>query len=307
MTNNFQFSDDNKRYHTLAYHNKVTYGVKIFKATVDARCSCPNIDGSKGTGGCIFCDKSAGSALSVEEQFAAEKARIREKYPRAEILLYYGYHTNTYCTARRLKELLSEAERLGAFGASIATRPDCIDAEKARILAEFPLPLTVELGLQTVHDVTAQRINRCHTFAEFLSAFELLKELGIRVCVHIMNGLPGEDREMMLETARTVGRLHPNGVKIHLTHVLKGTRLCDMYRSGEYAPLGKDEYIDTVVRQLELLPADIVIERITGDGDKKLLAAPLWSMDKISVLGGVDKRMEELNTVQGKESEWRHQ
>lgn len=300
--NYFKFSDDNKRYHTLAYHNKVMYGEKIFKATVDAYCSCPNIDGSKGLGGCIFCGGSSGSALSIEEQFAAEKARIYEKHLGAKILLYYGFHTNTYCTDARLKELLNKAESLGAFGVSIATRPDCIDNEKARILSECPFPLTVELGLQTIHDETALRINRCHTFSEFRNAFELLKRYGIRVCVHIINGLPGETYDMMLETAREVGKLCPDGIKIHLMHVLKGTKLWELYNAGEYTPLEKNEYIEIVVKQLEFIPAETVIERLTGDGDKRLLAAPLWSKDKISVLGGIDKRLEEVDTFQGRKS-----
>ncbi len=303
--NPFPFSDDNKRYHTLSYHNRHTYGKRIFKAVIDAGFTCPNIDGTRGLGGCIFCDGGSGyftasNRLSVREQYLLEEKRIREKYPTAGIIAYFQAHSNTYCTPERLKAVLLEAVGCGAEGISIATRADCIDEEKAELIASLPVPVTVELGLQTVSDETAARINRCHSFAEFLEGYRLLKNKKIRVCVHIIDGLPGENRENMLETAKVLGKLRPDGVKIHLLHVIRGTRLCGMYESGEYMPLEKAEYIDTVIGQLELLPPETVIERITGDGDKKKLAAPLWSADKISVLGGIDKRMAELGTYQGR-------
>lgn len=298
--NTFPYSDDNKRYHTLAYHNKVTYGGRVYKATVDAGLSCPNADGCKGRGGCIFCAQVPRDIRTIAEQFAAETERIRAKCPSAKILLYYGLHSNTYCSPKRLSELLGEAESLGAFAVSVATRADCLDEEKARILGEFSLPLTVELGLQTVHDCTAALINRGHNYADFLRGYELLKAHNIRVCVHIINGLPGETREMMLETASALGKIRPDGVKIHSMHVLRGTQLFEMYQKGDYSPMEKDEYIDITARQLELLPPETVIERVTGDGDKKLLAAPFWSMDKISVFGGLDKRMADSDTYQGR-------
>ncbi len=292
--NSFPYSNDNKRYRTLVYHNLQTYGGRVFKATVDAGLSCPN------AGGCVFCIQNAFDTRTIEDQFAAEKARILAKCPSAKILLYYGLRTNTNCSPERLSEMLCEAERLGAFAVSLATRPDCLDADKARILAECPLPLTVELGLQTIHDSTAALINRGHTYADFLCGYELLKRHNIRACVHIINGLPNETREMMLDTARALGKLRPDGVKIHSMHVLRGTELYEMYQSGAYTPIEKDEYIDIVARQLELLPPETVIERVTGDGDKSLLAAPQWSRDKISVLGGIDKRLADLDTYQGR-------
>lgn len=300
MKNYFPYSDDNKRYHTLAYHNKTIYGCRVFKATVDAGLTCPNADGSKGSGGCVFCAQTPPDRRSISEQFTAEKSRILAKYPDAKIMMYYGMRTNTYCGADHLEKMLAEALSCGAFAVSLATRPDCLDEKKARILAELPLPLTVELGLQTVHDSTAALIRRGHSFGDFLRCYEMLRRMNVRVCVHIIDGLPGEDREMMLETAKTLGRLRPDGVKIHSLHILRGTELFCAYQNGEYAPLEMDEYIETAVRQLELLPPETVIERITGDGDKSLLAAPLWSMDKIAVLGGIDRRMTELNTFQGR-------
>lgn len=291
--NPFPYSDDNKRYHTLAYYNQKTYGGRVCKATVDAGLSCPN-------GGCVFCAQTAPDTRTVDEQFAAEKTRILKKFPSAKTLLYYGLRTNTNCSPGRLRQMLRDAERLGAFAVSIATRPDCLDDEKTRILAECPLPLTVELGLQTIHDETAALIERGHTYADFRRGYELPKKYNIRVCVHIINGLPNETAEMMLGTARELGKLRPDGVKIHSMHVLRGTGLYEMYKNGQYSPMTKDAYIDITVRQLELLPPETVIERVTGDGDKSLLAAPQWSSDKISVLGGIDKRLAELDTFQGR-------
>lgn len=291
--NPFPYSDDNKRYHTLAYHNRVTYGGRVYKATLDAHLPCPN------SGGCIYC-ASARDLRTLSEQWNAEVTRIREKDANAKICAYFGVGTNTNCPPETLSELLQTARELGAFSVSIATRADCLDEQKAQILAEFPLPLTVELGLQTIHDQTAELINRGHTFEDFLRGFELLKNHNIRACVHIINGLPGETPEMMLETARTLGKLRPDGVKIHSLHVLRGTRLFEQYQRGEITLLTREEYIDITARQLELLPPETVIERVTGDGDKSLLAAPKWSADKIAVLGGLDKRLAELDTYQGR-------
>ena len=293
MTSKFKYSDDNKRYHTLYYHNFHEYGCRVFKATVDAGLSCPH-------GRCAFCAEIPFDNRSIEEQFDAEKQRIHAKYPNAKILMYYGIRTNTFCKSEYLSEMLKKAREYGAFAVSVATRPDCLDEERAGILAGSPLPLTVELGLQTIHDKTARLINRGDTFEGFLRAYELIKQHNIRVCVHIIDGLPKETEDMMLETARVVGKLHPDGVKIHSLHVLKGTAMSELYARGEYTPLTRDEYIDIVVKQLELLPPETVIERVTGDGDKSLLEAPMWSKDKIAVLGGIDKRMADLDTFQGR-------
>lgn len=296
--NPFPFSDDNKRYHTLAYHNKHTFGGRVYKATLDAHMTCPNM----ASGGCIYC-KDTFSERSVEEQWNSECSRIRAKDDNAKICAYFGVHTNTFCSPEKLSKLLATAKELGAFSVSLATRADCLDETKARILGEFPLPLTVELGLQTVHDTTAELINRGHTFEDFVRGYALLKEHNIRVCVHIINGLPRETPEMMLQTARVLGKLRPDGVKIHSLHVLRGTRLFELYQNGDHTPLTRDEYIDITAHQLELLPPETVIERVTGDGDKTLLAAPDWSADKIAVLGGLDKKMADMDTYQGKSLE----
>lgn len=301
----FSCTDDNKRYHTLSYHNRHVYGCKVHKAAIDAGFTCPNVDGSKGVGGCIYCRGGSGyftkdSAVSVAEQFGAEEKRIRAKHPDALITAYFQANSNTYADAERLEKVFREAVAAGAHSLAVATRADCIDGEKAALLSSLGVPVTVELGLQTIHDSTAVKINRCHTTEEFLCGYRLLKAHGLRVCVHIINGLPSEDVPMMLETAQALGKLRPDGVKIHLMHVIDGTALAEMYRRGEYQPMEKQDYIDTVVKQLELLPPETVIERLTGDGDKSTLLAPLWSRDKISILGSIDKRMAELDTWQGR-------
>lgn len=307
----FPFSDDNKRYHTLSYHNKTIYGAKAYKAVIEAGFTCPNIDGTKGRGGCIYCrsgsgyftQKLSGSLYdSVYGQLCAEKRRIYEKHPDSKIIAYFQSNTNTYAPVAELCKAYSAALDFGADGISIGTRADCLDDEIIGLLCEIneKTRLTVELGLQTVHDRTAQIINRCYSFDEFLSGYNRLKASGIRTCLHIINGLPQESEEDMLATAKTVGALCPDGLKIHLLHINSGTALEKLYSDGKYAPMEKDEYIDIVVRQLEYIPQETVIERLTGDGDRRYLVAPLWSRDKISVLGGIDKLQRERDSYQGK-------
>ena len=304
--NPFPYSFDNKRYHTLAYHNRIL-NCKTQKAIIDAGLSCPNIDGTCGTGGCIFCDGGSGyfaqdGKLSVTEQLELETARIRKKTPEAGIVAYFQVHTNTYGPIEKLKSLYCEALSGDICGISIATRPDCLSDEVLDLLSEInrQKPLTVELGLQSVLDSTAETINRGYPYAVFEENFLKLKRRGIRVCVHIIDGLPGEQQADMIYTAKTLGMLKPDAVKIHLLHVIRGTRLAALFEKEEYTPMTFDDYVDTVVRQLELLPPTTVIERITGDGDKNKLLAPLWSRDKIRVLGTIDKEMALRNTWQGR-------
>lgn len=308
MKNPFPYSCDNKRYHTLAYYNKKKYGCRIFKAVIDAGFSCPNKDGSKGVSGCIFCDGGSGyftadSTVPVTIQAENEIKRIHKKNPGAKAIAYFQANTNTYASVRILKEIYSQILDIPFItGISIATRADCLPDDTLCYLSELAekTDLTVELGMQTIHDPTLKIINRGYDHKEFLSGYFRLRELGIRTCLHIINGLPGETHEMMLETAKAVGLMRPDAVKIQLLHVIKGTKLENMYNSGQFRTLKKDEYIRIVTSQLEYLPPETVIERITGDGDKNKLVAPLWSKDKISVLGGIDKLQAELNSFQGK-------
>ena len=300
----FIYSDDNKRYHTLYYHNKHTYGRRVVKAVIDAGFTCPNIDGTKSHGGCIFCSGGSGyfttePSVPITKQIQLEKQRILSKYPDALIIAYFQAHTNTYADIKTLESRYREAINAGVAGLSIATRTDCIDREKIELIKSLGVPVTVELGLQSIYDRTTHNMNCCHSSSSFLSAMFLLRKNCIRTCVHIIDGLPGETPEMMLKTAESLGKQRPDAVKIHLLHVIKDTFLHNMYEKGEYTPMSKEEYIDTVAKQLEYLPPETVIERVTGDGDKRTLVAPMWSADKISVLGGIDKRMAELDIYQG--------
>ena len=308
--NPFRYSDDNKRYHTLNYYNKTGFTGKVFKAVIDAGFSCPNKDGTKGTGGCIYCMSGSGYFTkktdgeiydNVKRQLAAEKERIYKKHPDSLITAYFQANTNTYAPVATLKEAYTAALDFGVHGISIGTRADCLPDDVIALLSQINnrTHLTVELGLQTVHDKTAQIINRCYTYDEFLTGYRKLKNAGIRTCLHLIDGLPGETKADMLETAKEVARLHPDAVKIHLLHVNRNTALEQIYLSGNYSPLTRDEYIDIVISQLEYLPADIVIERITGDADKRCLVAPLWSADKTAVLGGIDRQMKLRDTYQG--------
>lgn len=304
----FRFSDDNKRYHTLNYYLRHKFGRKIFKAVIDCGMTCPNIDGTKGKGGCIFCDGGSGyftsPSLSVREQVLAEKERIERKSGEGvPFIAYFQANTNTYAPADKLRAIYEEALTVdGVCGISIGTRADCLSDEVLELLSELSekTALTVELGMQTAHDDTLRLINRCCTHEEFLAGYQKLKARNIRTCLHIINGLPGETPDMMLSTALEAARMRPDAVKLQMLHVIKGTALEQMWRAGEVPLLTKEEYIDAIVRQLEVLPPETVIERITGDGDKSKLLAPMWSADKISVLGGIDKHLAELDTYQGR-------
>lgn len=303
----FRYSLDNKRYHTLNYHFRTVYGEKLYKAVIDCGFTCPNIDGAKGVGGCIFCDGGSGyftdGTLGIREQLVKEYTRISAKYGDVPVIVYFQANTNTYAPAEKLRGLFfSVLDFPNVRGISIGTRADCLPDDVLDLLSELnsKTMLTVELGMQTVHEETIMRINRCCSHEEFVRGYNRLKCRGIRTCLHIINGLPCETTDMMIETARQTAQLAPDGVKIQMLHVIRGTRLAEEYAGGGIELLSRDEYIDTVVRQLELLPPETVIERITGDGDKRKLIAPMWSADKIAVLGGIDKRLAELDTWQGR-------
>ncbi len=305
--NPFPYSNDNKRYKSLAYENS-RRGLKVYKAVIDAGLSCPNIDGTKGTGGCIYCDGGSGyftasPAVPINKQLADELIRIRKKVPDAKAVAYFQAHSNTYAPLAVLQKMFETTlSHEGVCGLAVATRADCLSPDVLDYLAElnFRTNLTVELGLQTAFDETAAKINRCHSLADFRQGYSALKSRGIRVTVHIINGLPDETEDMMTETARVLGKMRPDGVKIHLLHVINGTCLHDMLKRGQYIPMSLESYTNTVVRQLEVLPPETTIERLTGDGDRRTLVAPLWSRDKLRVLGTIDKLMAERNTWQGR-------
>lgn len=306
--NPFEYSSDNKRYQTYSYYLKKRFGKKVMKIPLNVDLGCPNRDGTKGCGGCKFCSAQKSGEFAgdpqddILTQFAKVRERMAQKWSQGLYIPYFQAGSNTYAPVERLREMYETALSVeNCAGLSIATRADCIDEQKAELLGEIAKRtyLTVELGLQTVHDETALAMNRCHTFADFLKGYELLRKNGVNVCVHIINGLPGETHEMMLETARQLSRLELHSIKIHLLHVLKGTQLAEMYERGEFEVMGLEEYVETVCDQIELLPKELIIQRVTGDGAKDELVAPLWSLKKFCVMNEIDKELGRRNSYQG--------
>lgn len=310
-SNPFVHSDSNKRYYTYDYYLKKTFGGKCAKIPLDAGFTCPNIDGRCGVGGCIYCssrgsgDFAEGRGLSVTEQYRITREKLSSKWSTERCIPYFQAHTNTYAPTAHLRELFEEALSLpGAVGLNVATRADCLEDETVAYLAELAerTVLTVELGLQSTNDDTARRINRGHTYADFLEGYQRLRAASgkIGIGVHLIFGLPGEDDETMLTSVREVARLRPDQVKLHLLHVLRSSSLGAMYERGEYCPMERDHYIDIVTRALTLLPPDTVVARLTGDGMADDLLAPDWSRKKVSVINDIDKRLYKLDLWQGK-------
>ena len=309
----FPFSDTNKRYHTYDYYLRHRYGGKCVKITLDGGFTCPNIDGRCGHEGCIYCSSRGGgdftlAGLSIREQYERQREILSRKWETVRCIPYLQANTNTYAPPERLRRVYGEVLSLhDAVAFHIATRADCLGDEVLAVLREVSerIDLTVELGLQSVHDKTAAIIRRGHDFAAFCRGYQALRDAvpEARIAVHLIDGLPGEDEAMMLESARRVADLGVDEVKIHLLHILRDTELCRMYEAGEYTPLEREDYVRILVGQLELLPPTTVVSRVTGDGDRRTLVAPLYSTDKFSVMNAIDREMARLGTYQGKK--WR--
>lgn len=308
----FQYSLDNKRYHTLNYHYKEKYHCKVIKVSLNAGFTCPNIDGKVGYGGCIYCSKSGSGdfggdiSKSLSEQFDEIKEKLSKKWPRGKYIAYFQAHTNTYAPLSVLKEKYeSVLKKDNVIGIAIATRPDAIEDEVLDYLEELNknTDVTVELGLQTIHEDTAKLINRCHSLNQFEEMVKKLRKRNIEVVVHIINGLPYETKEMMIETVKYLNHLDINGIKIHMLNIVKDTPLATLYQEKKFKVLSKEEYIDIVIQQLEYLRPEIVIHRITSDPDPKNLIEPAWLIKKFCVLNDIDKEMKKRNTYQGKKLE----
>lgn len=287
-------------FHTIATYLKKQFGYRIKKLSLDAGFTCPNRDGSKGVGGCIFCseDGSGYYASTIPEQITL----LSSKWSAGKYIAYFQNHTNTYAPVKRLRSLYEEALCYpDVVGLSIATRPDCLSNEILDLLEELNQKtcLWIELGLQTMHDSTRNRLNCGYTLSDFDEAMKELKKRDIKTVVHLILGLPWETKKDMLASVNYVGKLHPFGVKLHLLHVLKNTKLADFYPT-EFRTLEKEEYIHLVVDALEQLPQDVTIHRITGDAPASDLIAPLWSIDKHSILNGVQKEFKCRKSFQGK-------
>ncbi len=297
-------------YYSLNEYLKNTFGEKVYKISLNGGMTCPNRDGTLDSRGCIFCSKggsgefSADALLPISEQLEQAKRRIREKTDCKRFIAYFQPFTNTYAEVEYLRRIFTEAIALEDIAAlSIATRPDCLGEDVLALLSELNQikPVWVELGLQTIHKKTAEYIRRSYPLEKFDCAAKRLRELGINVITHLIIGLPGESREMLLDSVRYAGE-RSNGVKLQLLHVLKDTDLCSDYLAGKFDVLSIEEYIELLCDCVEALPKNVVIHRLTGDGDKRLLVAPMWSADKKRVLNAINKAFRERNVTQGRNS-----
>lgn len=298
-----------KPYHSLDYMLKERFGEKVYKVTLNGGMSCPNRDGTIGHGGCIFCseggsgDFAASAALSIHEQIDSQIAMLSAKRPIHKYIAYFQAYTNTYAPLSYLERIFTEAiEHEDIVGLSIGTRPDCLPDETLDLLSELnkKKPVTVELGLQTIHERTAAFIRRGYKLSCFEDALKKLQEHKLETVVHTILGLPGETTEDILETMRYLNAHHIDGIKLQLLHVLKHTDLADYYGQSGFHILSEDEYVDLVIRCLEVLSPDITIHRLTGDGPSDLLIAPLWSLKKRSVLNHIHHELKVRDTWQGR-------
>ena len=307
----FNLEDPNaKRYHTWNQHLKDQFGEKVFKVALDGGFSCPNRDGRTGGGGCTFCSESgsgdfAQSALDpLPVQLRKGIAQQHKKWPQArKYLAYFQNFTNTYAPVdvlrSRYEQVLNEP---GVVGLMIGTRADCLPPETIEYLAELSQRhyLWVELGLQTIHESTSRLINRGHTYEIYLKAVEALRRHDIQICTHLINGLPGEDHAMMMESLeRVLLDSDIQGIKLHLLHLMENTAMVQDYEAGRLCFLEKDEYVNLICDQLEIIPQDIVIHRLTGDAPRKSLIGPLWSLKKWEVLNSIDDELKRRGTYQG--------
>lgn len=295
-----------EHYTALSPYLKNRFGCKVYKLSLSANCTCPNRDGTVGTRGCIFCSGSgefaASGAASIPEQLEQATYILGKKALDAKFIAYFQDFTNTYGAVSRLEPLFSAAiEPSDVVALSIATRPDCLPEEILAMLSRLRAkkPLFVELGLQTMHEETARYIRRGYALPIFEDAVRTLHELDIEVVAHMILGLPGETPEMMVRTARYLGKLGVDGVKLHLLHVLRGTDLEAAYKAGRVQTLDLDAYLTILERCLENLPPRVVIHRLTGDGAKRDLVAPVWSADKKRVLGEINRRFDADGLLQG--------
>ena len=304
----FKYAFDNKRYHTWNYYLRNTFGEKVFKVSINAGFTCPNIDGKISSGGCTYCSKDGSGDFAgnpkdnLIKQFDDITQMMHKKWSSAKYIGYFQAFTNTYAPLHVLKEKYETILGLdNVIGLSISTRPDCLPNDVVDYLGELNerTNLWVELGLQTIHDKTSKLINRGHDYQAFIKGVEKLKAKNIKVIVHIINGLPGEDYDMMMETAKAVANMGVDGIKIHLLHVIKDTPMEKMLEKGMMTLMTQDEYIKLVCDQLEILPEAMIVHRLTGDGKRDELVGPLWSLKKWEVLNAIDDELKRRDSYQG--------
>lgn len=308
MYNNpFPYSNDNKRYQTINYYFKKKYQQKVAKIPLNAGFTCPNRDGTKGIGGCAFCSSmgSGDSILcfddSLQKQYQEGLKRMQKKWPNCLGFAYFQSYSNTYAPIDILKKVYDPFflnEEIP--GLAIATRADCLNEEIIEYLNQQDKEVWLELGLQSIHEKTMQRCNRQHSTQILFDWLDALKNTKIKTCVHIINGLPYETKQDMLETIQEVAKHKPDAVKIHMLHLIEGTQMAKEYQEHPFPILSLDQYVDIVVDQLEYLPSECIIERLTGDGLAKDLIVPKWTIKKTIVTNEIDKLMVKRNTWQGK-------
>ncbi len=296
---------------TLNAYLKNRFGRKIYKLTLDGGMTCPNRDGKVGFGGCIFCGGNGSGSfcpsvdLSITAQIEEGKKLLKNKIKEGGYIAYFQSHTNTYAAVPYLRKIFYEAvNHPDIVGISIGTRPDCLENEVLKLLEELTKikPLWVELGLQTINENTAKLINRCYPLKVYDEAVKNLKSIGAEVVTHVILGLPGESEERMLETVAYSSKVS-DGIKLQLLHVLKDTKLYEMYQKEPFKIFSMEEYTELLCRCIEIIPKNVVIHRMTGDGDKRLLVEPMWSGNKKVVLNYINKVFLEKDIVQGCKAE----
>lgn len=309
MNNPFPFSNDNKRYYTMNYYFKQKYHTKVAKIPLNAGFTCPNRDGTKGIGGCTFCSSmgSGDSILcfdeSLKKQYDEGLLRMQKKWPKCLGFAYFQSYSNTYADLDVLKKIYDPfLENPEIKGICIATRADCLNNEIIQYLNSSDKEIWLELGLQSIHEETMKRCNRKHSTKLVFDWVDQLKNTNIKSCVHIINGLPYETKEDMLETVKEIAKHQPDGIKIHMLHLIKDTQMAKEYEKNSFHILTLEEYVDIVVDQLELLPQNCIIERLTGDGLAKDLIEPKWTTKKTIVVNEIDKLMVKRNTWQSKKA-----
>lgn len=306
----FKNTNTNKRYYTLDYYYKQKYKTKVFKVSLNLDLTCPNKDGTKGYGGCIYCKNGSGDFAgnkndNLKEQFTNIKNILHKKWPNAKYIAYFQANTNTYGDINYLKEKYEETLTYeNVLGINIATRCDAINEQCLNYLIKLnkKTDLTIELGLQTIHEKTNKLLNLGYTLKEFEQTLKKLQENNIKTVIHIINGLPYETKEMMLETVKYLNKKNINGIKIHMLHILKGTELEKLYQKEKFHILTREEYVNIVCDQLELLNENIIINRITGDPKEDDLVEPTWLIKKFCILNEIDKELVRRNSYQGKKT-----
>ena len=297
------------RYYDLNTYFRNLFGCRVHKLTVDAGLSCPNRDGTLSNDGCIYCNaRGSGTGahmrgLSIRNQILRGKPKILKRFKTKKIMVYFQSFTNTYAPVSKLKNLYEEALSVpDVVGISVGTRPDCTNDAVLDLLGDIACRHLVwlEYGLQSVHNTTLMRINRGHDFKCFEQAVRSTRKRGINICAHLILGLPGESRQDMVETARVISHMDIQGIKLHLLYVVKGTGMAAMYQEGAYRCLEQLEYVELVCRFLELLPREMVIQRLTGDPHPEELLAPAWSLQKSETLNLIKNQLEKEDSWQGK-------